>query len=151
MRTIAIINQAAWMREDNDEHQSRRPSRTTGAEDRLSVDMDPWRHCGVGFWLCLKTRSGCTIYDTLIEESDGKRRASARSFWQIATDFLDSGSSNIKLAGVQATGLRGRAGRDDRLTQRARHWKCKATDHWAIIDCPPSVGLITFTLLRACG
>src|SRR5207247_393019 len=42
----------------------------------------------------------------------------------------------------------GRNGREDRLTKALA--AVSTVYKWAIIDCPPSVGLITFNALRAC-
>src|SRR6185436_9269961 len=42
----------------------------------------------------------------------------------------------------------GRPGREDRLLRALQ--QVKETYSWCIIDCPPSVGLITFNALRAC-
>ncbi|RKI35596.1 ParA family protein, partial [Corallococcus sp. AB049A] len=86
------------------------------------------------------------VYDTLIEPQDGRPAMMNEIVWQIATDF-DLAPSNLRLAAFEQI-FAGRKGREDRL---ANALKCVSdTYQWAIIDCPPSVGLITFNALRAC-
>src|SRR5207247_3265924 len=52
-----------------------------------------------------------------------------------------------KLAGFEQI-FAGRSGRDDRLTRALE--QVRETYKWVIVDCPPSVGLLTFNALRAC-
>ncbi len=144
MRTIAIINQKGGC------------GKTTTAinlaaclarlgQKTLLVDMDPQGHCGVGLAVP-EDQIERTIYDTLIEPTDGKVAKLSEVVWQIATDF-DLAPSNIKLSAFEQI-FAGRTGREDRL----RNVLAQAADthQWCIIDCPPSVGLITFNALRAC-
>src|SRR5205807_2547401 len=79
-------------------------------------------------------------------ERDGKVCSIAQIVWQIASDF-DLAPSNIQLAAFEQV-FAGRPGREDRLLRALQ--QVKETYKWAIIDCPPSVGLITFNALRAC-
>src|SRR3954468_24991557 len=143
MRTIAIINQKGGCGKT-----------TTGinlaaclarlGQKTLLCDMDPQGHCGVGLAVP-EDQIERTIYDTLIEPSDGRVSKLSEVVWQIASDF-DLAPSNIKLSAFEQI-FAGRPGREDRLA--------KALDgvrdnyQWAIIDCPPSVGLITFNALKA--
>src|SRR5439155_9757758 len=55
--------------------------------------------------------------------------------------------ANIKLAAFEQI-FAGRPGREDRLLRAIGD--VKDAYEWAIIDCPPSVGLLTFNALRAC-
>jgi chromosome partitioning protein len=87
-----------------------------------------------------------TVYDALIEPSDGKPAEISQIVWQIASDF-DLAPSNLKLAAFEQIFAR-RPGREDRLTRALE--PVGANYQWCIIDCPPSVGLITFNALRAC-
>jgi chromosome partitioning protein len=107
--------------------------------------MDPQGHCGVGLAVP-EDQIERTLYDTLIEESDGKPAKINEIVWQIASDF-DLAPSNIKLAAFEQV-FAGRNGREDRLTKALA--AVSNLYKWAIIDCPPSVGLITFNALRAC-
>jgi chromosome partitioning protein len=144
MRTIAIINQKGGC------------GKTTSAinlaaclarlgQKTLLVDIDPQGHCGVGLAVP-EEQIERTIYDTLIEPTDGRVARMADVVWQIASDF-DLAPSNIKLSAFEQV-FAGRDGREDRLSQALA--TVKETYQWCIIDCPPSVGLLTFNALRAC-
>jgi chromosome partitioning protein len=144
MRTIAIINQKGGC------------GKTTTAinlaaclarlgQKTLLVDMDPQGHCGVGLAVP-EEQIERTIFDTLIEPTDGKVAKVSEVVWQIASDF-DLAPSNIKLSAFEQV-FAGRVGREDRLTRSLE--AVAGTYQWCIIDCPPSVGLLTFNALRAC-
>ncbi len=144
MRIIAIINQKGGCGKT-----------TTGinlaaclarlGQKTLLVDMDPQGHCGVGLAVP-EDQIERTIYDCLIEPSDGKVAKLSEIVWQIASDF-DLAPSNIKLAAFEQI-FAGRQGREDRLLRAID--TVRQTYDWCVIDCPPSVGLLTFNALRAC-
>jgi chromosome partitioning protein len=144
MRIIAIINQKGGCGKT-----------TTGinlaaclarlGQKTLLVDMDPQGHCGVGLAVP-EDQIERTIYDCLIEPSDGKVAKLSEIVWQIASDF-DLAPSNIKLAAFEQI-FAGRPGREDRLLRAID--TVRQTYDWCVIDCPPSVGLLTFNALRAC-
>ncbi|HYO08209.1 MAG TPA: AAA family ATPase [Tepidisphaeraceae bacterium] len=144
MRTIAIINQKGGCGKTTTSINLAACLARLG-QKTLLVDMDPQGHCGVGLAVP-EDQIERTIYDALIEDSDGKPARVSEIVWQIATDF-DLAPSNIRLAAFEQV-FAGRAGRDDRLTRALE--AVKSTYQWAIVDCPPSVGLITFNALRAC-
>ncbi len=144
MRTVAIINQKGGC------------GKTTTSinlaaclarleQKTLLVDMDPQGHCGVGLAVP-EEQIERTILDALIEPSDGKVAKMPEIIWQIASDF-DLAPANLRLAAFEQI-FAGRAGREDRL--RSALNSVSSTYSWTIIDCPPSVGLITFNALRAC-
>jgi chromosome partitioning protein len=144
MRTIAIINQKGGCGKTTTSINLAACLARLG-QKTLLVDMDPQGHCGVGLAVP-EDQIERTLYDALIEESDGKPAKVSEIVWQIATDF-DLAPSNIKLAAFEQV-FAGRAGREDRLTRALD--AVRGTYKWAIVDCPPSVGLITFNALRAC-
>lgn len=144
MRTIAIINQKGGC------------GKTTTAinlsaclarigQKTLLVDMDPQGHCAVGLAVP-DDQIERTIYDTLIEASDGPVANMAEVAWQIATNF-DLAPSNLRLAAFEQV-FAGRPGREDRLAKALA--PVRDQYDWTIIDCPPTLGLITFNALRAC-
>src|SRR5215217_1348685 len=144
MRTIAIINQKGGCGKT-----------TTGinlaaclarlGQKTLLVDMDPQGHCGVGLAVP-EDQVERTILDCLIEPADGKTSKMSEVVWQIASEF-DLAPSNLKLAAFEQV-FAGRVGREDRLKTALD--SVRNTYQWVILDCPPSVGLLTFNALRAC-
>jgi chromosome partitioning protein len=144
MRTIAIINQKGGCGKTTTSINLAACLARLG-QKTLLVDMDPQGHCAVGLAVP-EEQIERTIYDALIEERDGKPTRLSDTVWQIATDF-DLAPANLKLAAFEQT-FAGRLGREDRLRKALD--PVQAVYRWCIIDCPPSVGLITFNALRAC-
>ena len=144
MRTIAIINQKGGCGKTTTAINLAACMARMG-QKTLLVDMDPQGHCAIGLAVP-EDQVERTIYDVLIDTSDGKPAQMAEVVWQIATDF-DLAPSNIRLAAFEQV-FAGRQGREDRLRHAVR--SIKDSYDWCIIDCPPSVGLITFNALRAC-
>lgn len=144
MRTIAIINQKGGCGKTTTSINLAACLARLGQKTVL-VDMDPQGHCGVGLAVP-EEQIERTVYDAMIEPQDGKTAKFAEIVWQIASDF-DLAPSNIKLAGFEQV-FAGREGREDRLLSALS--SVKETYQWAIVDCPPSVGLLTFNALRAC-
>src|SRR5882757_3800666 len=144
MRTIAIINQKGGCGKTTTSINLAACMARIG-QKTLLVDMDPQGHCGVGLAVP-EEQIERTIYDALIEESDGKPAKLSEVVWQIASDF-DLAPSNLKLAAFEQV-FAGRAGREDRLLKALD--AVRDTYQWCVIDCPPSVGLLTFNALRAC-
>ena len=144
MRTIAIINQKGGCGKTTTSINLAACLARLGHKTLL-VDIDPQGHCGVGLAVP-EEQIERTLYDTMIEERDGKSAKVSEIVWQIASDF-DLAPSNIKLSAFEQV-FAGRAGREDRLLKALE--PVKGTYEWCIIDCPPSVGLLTFNALRAC-
>src|SRR3954454_2008920 len=144
MRTVAIINQKGGCGKTTTSINLAACLARLGHKTLL-VDMDPQGHCAVGLAVP-EDQIERTIYDAMLEERDGKVAKLNEIVWQIASDF-DLAPSNIKLAGFEQV-FAGRPGREDRLTQALE--PVQGTYEWCIIDCPPSVGLLTFNALRAC-
>ena len=144
MRTIAIINQKGGCGKTTTSINLAACLARLG-QKTLLVDMDPQGHCGVGLAVP-EEQIERTIYDALLEEKDGRVSKVSEVVWQIASEF-DLAPSNIKLAGFEQL-FAGRQGREDRLTRALD--QVRETYQWVILDCPPSVGLLTFNALRAC-
>jgi chromosome partitioning protein len=144
MRTVAIINQKGGCGKTTTSINLAACMARLG-QKTLLVDMDPQGHCAVGLAVP-EEQIERTMLDVLIEDRDGKPAKLAETVWQIATDF-DLAPSNIKLAAFEQM-FAGRMGREDRLKKAIE--PVKASYKWCIVDCPPSVGLITFNALRAC-
>jgi chromosome partitioning protein len=143
MRTIAIINQKGGC------------GKTTTAinlaaclarlgHKTLLVDMDPQGHCAIGLAVP-EEQIERSVYEVLIDSADGSPARMSEVVWQIATDF-DLAPSNIKLAAFEQI-FAGRDGREHRLGKAIE--QVRGSYEWCIIDCPPSVGLITFNALVA--
>jgi chromosome partitioning protein len=143
MRTVAIINQKGGCGKTTTSINLAACLARLGHKTLL-VDIDPQGHCGVGLAVP-EEQIERTIYDAMIEPSDGKTAKVPEIVWQIATDF-DLAPSNLKLAAYEQV-FAGRPGREDRLTRALDVVRSKYA--WCIIDCPPSVGLLTFNALRA--
>src|SRR5690349_1722925 len=144
MRTIAIINQKGGCGKTTTSINLAACMARLGHKTLL-VDMDPQGHCGVGLAVP-EDQIERTILDALIEERDGRPARVSEVVWQIASDF-DLAPSDIRLAAFEQM-FSGRPGREDRLLVALS--KIGASYEWCIIDCPPSVGLLTFNALRAC-
>src|SRR5438876_1519187 len=111
MRTIAIINQKGGCGKTTTSINLAACLARLGYKTLLA-DMDPQGHCGVGLAVP-EEQIERTIYDALIEESDGRVAKISQVVWQIASDF-DLAPSNIHLAGFEQV-FAGRQGREDRL------------------------------------
>src|SRR6476660_966323 len=144
MRTSAIINQKGGCGKTTTRINLAACLARLGHKTLLA-DMDPQGHCGIGLAVP-EEQIERTSYDALIEQVDGRPSTVSEIVWQIASDF-DLAPSNIKLAGFEQV-FAGRSGREDRLSKALE--PVRDNYEWCIIDCPPSVGLLTFNALRAC-
>ncbi|MGH7177773.1 MAG: AAA family ATPase [Tepidisphaeraceae bacterium] len=144
MRTVAIINQKGGCGKTTTSINLAASMARLGHKTLL-IDLDPQGHCGVGLAVP-EEQIERTIYDALIEERDGRVARVGEVVWQIASDF-DLAPANIKLAAFEQV-FAGRPGREERLSRALE--SVKQSYEWAIIDCPPSIGLLTFNALRAC-
>lgn len=153
MRTVAIINQKGGCGKTTTAVNlagvlARRGLRT------LLIDLDPQSHCAAGL----------AIPDSAIDRHIGdamlapERIASerARLVWRAGRN-LDLVPSSMRLAGLEAArgGLAELDDRDQRLEQAIRAI-CDSAPRdsaepydWCVIDCPPSIGLLTYNALRA--
>lgn len=145
MRTLAIINQKGGC------------GKTTTAinlaallgrygQRTLLVDMDPQSHCAAGFGIP-ESRFEHDIGDAMIAGVDRPIEA-PRLLWRCARN-VDLAPSRMKLAGLEASrgGLAELMDREKRLAMVLRRFKHDYDV--ACIDCPPSIGLLTYNALAA--
>lgn len=110
----------------------------------LLVDMDPQSHCAVGLAVP-EEQIEQSIYDVLISKSRNEPIKLTEILWQI-TDRLELAPASIDLSAFEQQ-MAGIPERDCAL-------QIAFSDVWddyefAVIDCPPAVGLLTFNALKA--
>jgi chromosome partitioning protein len=145
VRTIAIVNQKGGCGKTSTAINLAAVFAHRGLRTLL-VDMDPQSHCAIGLG----------VPERGIEQSicEALLRADAHDFdpastvWEVGGN-LDLLPSTIRLAGLEAPGggLHELPDRDRRLSHLVnrvdgRYDRC-------LIDCPPTIGLLTFNALRA--
>ena len=110
----------------------------------LLVDMDPQGHATLGL---LRDSSGLqkTIYDVLTREQDA---TALRDIIVSVRENLDLAPADILLAALPEE-LAAAPGKENRLaTAMEEIWQ----DYdYIIVDCAPSVGLLTFNALKVCS
>lgn len=110
----------------------------------LLVDMDPQGHCAVGLAVP-DEQIERNIYDVLVSARQDGQTKLKNIVWQIAQNF-DLAPAGIELAALEPQ-LTGQENTDeclkDLLAQEAQEYD------FVVLDCPPSVGLLTFNALRA--
>ncbi len=144
MRTIAIINQKGGCGKTTVAINLAAVLAARGRKTLL-LDMDPQAHCALGLSVP-EAQVDRSIADVLRSGGDGEVCFSD-VVWQISRN-LDLVPSTMALAGVEAE-LSGAPQRDRRLSQALSAIGDRY--EFAIIDCPPSIGLLTFNALRAAG
>ncbi len=145
MRTIAIVNQKGGCGKTTTAINLAAVFAHRGLRTLL-VDMDPQSHCATGL----------SVPDEQINQSvgDALLKADCEEFnlasvvWEVGGN-LDLLPSTMRLAGLEAPGggLHELPDRDRRLAMllarmEDRYDRC-------LIDCPPTIGLLTFNALRA--
>ena len=142
LRTIAIINQKGGCGKTTT---SINLAVVLAAKGRktLLVDMDPQGHCALGLAVP-EAQISKSVADMLRAGMDGTLSL-ADLTWQIARNF-DLAPATMSLAALEQE-LAAMPDKDRRLAQVLS----TVADQYefCIIDCPPSVGLLTFNALRA--
>ena len=143
MRTIAVINQKGGCGKTTI---SINLSAALAARNRrtLLMDIDPQGHCAVGLAVP-EEQIEQSIYDVLIGAGRGEPMRLKEILWQIC-DRFELAPSNIDLAAFeqQMTGVNDRENIVTKVLSEVRE-----EYDYVVIDCPPSVGLLTFNALRA--
>ncbi|MBI1369092.1 MAG: AAA family ATPase [Planctomycetes bacterium] len=143
MRTFAVINQKGGCGKTTTAINLAASFAELGHKTLL-VDMDPQGHCALGLAVP-DTQLEKTIAEALM--GDVERFDLAEILWQISTN-LDLAPAGVQLAGVEHK----LASTPDRDTRLAKLLRRVAGDYEiCIVDCPPSIGLLTFNALRAAG
>lgn len=145
MRTIAIVNQKGGCGKTTTAINLAAVFAHRGLRTLL-VDMDPQSHCATGLSVPDEQISQ-SIGDALLK-ADAEDLDLASLVWEAAGN-LDLLPSTMRLAGMEAPGggLHELPDRDRRLALLLgrfgnRYDRC-------LIDCPPTIGLLTFNALRA--
>ncbi len=143
MRTIAIINQKGGCGKTT--VSINLASALAGRGHRsLLVDMDPQSHCAVGLAVP-EDQVEQSIYDILISHGRGEPVRLQEILWQISDGF-ELAPASIDLAAFEQQ-MSGIVDRENCL--RSVLEQVKRDYDYVIIDCPPSVGLLTFNAIRA--
>jgi chromosome partitioning protein len=145
LRTVAIVNQKGGC------------GKTTSAINLagmlarrglrvLLVDMDPQSHCAAGLGVP-EARIDLDISDALLA-GDAKPVEAGRLLWRVSRG-LDLAPSRMKLAGLEASrgGLADKPDKDRRLAKVLERFSREYDA--CVIDCSPSIGLLTFNALTA--
>ena len=143
MRTIAIINQKGGCGKTTVSINLSNALASRGYRTLL-VDMDPQSHCAVGLAVP-EEQIEQSIYDILVSHARGEPIRLSEILWQI-TDGLELAPASIDLAAFEQQ-MSGIMDRESCL--RAVLEQVSKEYDYVIIDCPPSVGLLTFNAIRA--
>ena len=145
MRTVAIINQKGGC------GKTTTAINLAGALARrgrptLLVDLDPQSHCAAGLAVP-EDKIDLSTADLLLAGGD-RAIDESRLLWS-SSRHLEIAPSTVKLAGLEAArgGLADKPDRDQRLEQALTRFQDRF--EYCVIDCPPSIGLVTFNALRA--
>ena len=145
MRVVSIVNQKGGCGKTTTAINLAATLAADGARVLL-VDMDPQSHCAAGLGVPDQTVE-CTIADAMVADLTSPPR-SADFLWEVGQG-LKLIPSSVGLAALEAPNgpLAARFDRDRRLARVLGAWQ--AEFDWCIIDCPPTIGLLTFNALRA--
>jgi len=140
MRTLAVMNQKGGVGKTTTSVNL--AAALARAGHRVCVlDLDPQGHAS--YHLGLEPGEGVpTLYDVLSEEvtiDEGR---------QLVAENLSIVPSNIDLAAVEME-LAGVQGREFILRNSLQHWKDQNRFDYVVMDCPPSLGVLTINALSA--
>ncbi len=140
MRTIALVNQKGGCGKTTTAVNLASYMADTGRRVLL-VDCDPQSHASIGLGIDTEDL-GKSTYDLLMDPN-----ARVSDATHTVTETLDVVPSNVVLSAVEQQ-LSGRPDRENRLRRKLD--ACDGEYDYVFVDCPPSVGLLTFNALVAC-
>ena len=143
MRTVAVINQKGGCGKTTISINLACALASKGNRTLL-VDMDSQSHCAVGLAVP-EEQIEHGIYDVLVGAGRGEPTRISEILWQIS-DHFELAPSSIDLAAFeqQMSGIPDRENCLRKVLDSVRE-----EYDYVVIDCPPSVGLLTFNSLRA--
>lgn len=143
MRTIAIINQKGGCGKTTVSLNLASALAVSG-QKTLLVDIDPQSHCAVGLAVP-EEQVELSIYDVLVGSVTSHKKKITEILWQISDNF-EMAPASLDLAAFEQQ-MAGISDRENCLSNVL----AEVSDiyDYVIIDCPPSVGLLTFNALRA--
>jgi chromosome partitioning protein len=140
MRTIAIVNQKGGCGKTTTAVNLASYMADSGRRVLL-VDCDPQSHASMGLGIDTEDLDR-TTYDVLMDPAVQVRDAAVT-----VSERLDVVPSNVILSAVEQQ-LSGQPDRENRLRRKLE--ACAADYDYVFVDCPPSVGLLTFNAIVAC-
>jgi chromosome partitioning protein len=145
VRTIAVINQKGGCGKTTTAINLGAALGRAGLRTLL-VDLDSQGHCAAGLGI---PESGIDLDSSDLLQSGGAGGLDTRRLMWRASRNLDLIPSRIKLAGLEAPGSAfGRQEQRERALARALEALAERFDV-CLVDCPPSIGLLTFNALSA--
>ena len=144
MRVVAIVNQKGGCGKTTTAVNLAAVMARDGVRTLL-VDMDPQSHCAAGLGVP-DQRIERTIADAMLSDQPHRLR-SDEFVWEVGRN-LHLAPSSVSLSLLEAPNgpLASRFDRDRRLARVLSAWKDDFD--WCVIDCPPTIGLLTFNALR---
>ena len=144
MRVVAIVNQKGGCGKTTTAVNLAAVMARDGVRTLL-VDMDPQSHCAAGLGVP-DNRIERTITDAMLADNTARLRAD-EYVWEVGRN-LHLAPSSVQLSLLEAPNgpLASRLDRDRRLARVLAAWK--DSFDWCVIDCPPTIGLLTFNALR---
>jgi chromosome partitioning protein len=143
MKTIAVVNQKGGCGKTTVSINLASALAEMG-QKVLLVDMDPQSHCAVGLAVP-EEQIEQSIYDVLISRSKNEPVKLTEILWQIS-DGLELAPASLDLSAFEQQ-MSGIAERECCLKENLED--VKNLYDVVVIDCPPSVSLLTFNALRA--
>jgi len=140
MRSIAVVNQKGGCGKTTTAVNLASSLADSGRRVLL-VDCDPQSHASIGLGVDTDTVAH-TTYDLLMDPA-----VLVRELAHGVTERLDVVPSSVVLSAVEQQ-LPGRPDRENRLRRKLE--ACEGDYDYCIVDCPPSVGLLTFNAIVAC-